>query len=58
MVRKVVSATVSAALCMLSVAPAMAQDYRYTGFDAPRGATATVNLRFRSARIAVRSSSG
>ena len=45
MVRKLVCATVSAALCMLSVAPAMAQDYRFTGFDAPRGATATVNLR-------------
>lgn len=45
MVRKLVSATVSAALCMLSVAPAMAQEYRFTGFDAPRGATATVNLR-------------
>jgi hypothetical protein len=30
---------------MLSVAPAWAQDYRFTGFDAPRGATATVNLR-------------
>ena len=45
MVRKFVSATVSAALCMMSVAPAMAQDYRFSGFDAPRGATATVNLR-------------
>src|SRR5688572_21913988 len=47
MVRKFVSATVSAALCMLSVMPgvAAAQDYRFTGFDAPRGATATVNLR-------------
>ena len=45
MVRKFVSATVSAALCMMSVAPAMAQDYRYNGFDAPRGATATLNLR-------------
>jgi hypothetical protein len=45
MVRKLVCATVSAALCMLSVAPAMAQDYRFTGFDAPRGATAAVNLR-------------
>jgi len=45
MVRKFVSATVSAALCMLSVAPAMAQDYRFSGFDAPRGATATLNLR-------------
>ena len=45
MVRKLVCATVSAALCTMSVAPAMAQDYRFTGFDAPRGATATVNLR-------------
>lgn len=45
MVRKFVSATVSAALCMMSVAPAMAQEYRFTGFDAPRGATATINLR-------------
>ena len=45
MVRKFVSATVSAALCMLSIAPAAAQEYRFTGFDAPRGATATVNLR-------------
>ena len=45
MVRKFVSATVSAALCMMTVAPAMAQEYRFAGFDAPRGATATVNLR-------------
>jgi len=45
MVRKLVSATVSAALCLMSVAPAMAQDYRFAGFDAPRGATATVNVR-------------
>ena len=47
MVRKIVSATVSAALCMLSVAPgiASAQDYRFTGFDGPRGATVTMNLR-------------
>jgi len=47
MVRKCVSATVSAALCIACVAPsaALAQDYRFTGFDSPRGATATVNLR-------------
>lgn len=44
MVRILLSATVSAALCMLNVAPAAAQAYR-SGFDAPRGATATVNLR-------------
>ena len=47
MVKKFVSATVSAALCLWSVAPGMAaaQEYRFAGFDAPRGATATVNLR-------------
>ena len=47
MVRKFVSATVSAALCIMSVAPgvAAAQDYRFTGFDGPRGATVTMNLR-------------
>ena len=47
MVRKFVSATVSAALCMASLVPgiAAAQEYRFSGYDAPRGATATVNLR-------------
>lgn len=47
MVRKIVSATVSAALCIMSMAPgaAMAQEYRFAGFDAPRGASATINLR-------------
>ena len=47
MVSKLVTATVSAALCTLSIAPgaAAAQEYRFTGFDAPRGVTATVNLR-------------
>lgn len=45
--RKFVAATVSAALCMTSMLPgiAAAQEHRFTGFDAPRGATATVNLR-------------
>jgi hypothetical protein len=32
-------------LCLGSIAPAAAQDYRYAGFDAPRGANATLNLR-------------
>jgi|SRR5687768_16828608 len=47
MVRKFVTATASAALCLMSVAPgvAAAQEHRFTGFDAPRGVTATVNLR-------------
>ena len=47
MVRKFVSATASAALCIASLLPgvAAAQEHRFTGFDAPRGVTATVNLR-------------
>ena len=45
--RKLVTATVSAALCAMSVMPtmAMAQEYRFTGAEAPRGVSATVNLR-------------
>ena len=52
MVRKIVSATVSAALCIASVTPALAQEYRFTGFDAPKGATATANLRIPLGREA------
>lgn len=52
MVRKFVAATVSAALCLWSVTPAMAQDYRYSGFDSARGATATANLRIPLGRQA------
>jgi len=43
--RKFVTAAVSAALCLASVAPAAAQSYRSQGFDGPRGANATLNLR-------------
>lgn len=43
--RKMVSAAVSAALCLAPLTPAFAQDYRQAGFDAPEGATATANLR-------------
>lgn len=43
--RKFVTATVSAALCLASITPAAAQNYRAEGFDGPRGANATVNLR-------------
>ena len=52
MVRKLVGAAVSAALCTLSIAPgvAAAQEYRFGGFDAPRGITATVNLRMALGR--------
>ena len=52
MVRKIVSATVSAALCLASITPAFAQEYRPSGFDAPRGATATANLRIPLGREA------
>ena len=45
MVRKSVSAAVTVALCLMSASQAMAQEYRFTGFDPPQGATATVNLR-------------
>jgi hypothetical protein len=43
--RKFVAATVLAALCLASVAPAAAQNYRPEGFDGPRGANATLNMR-------------
>ena len=43
--RKFVTATVSAALCFMTIAPAAAQQYRAEGFDGPRGANATLNLR-------------
>jgi hypothetical protein len=45
MVRKSVSAAVTVALCLMSATQAVAQEYRFTGFDPPQGATATVNLR-------------
>jgi hypothetical protein len=45
MVRKIITATASAALCLASVSPALAQNYAFSGFDAPRGATATANFR-------------
>lgn len=45
MMRKIVAATVSVALCILPVTPALAQDYRFAGFDSPRGATATANFK-------------
>lgn len=43
--RKFVTATVSAALCLASAMPAAAQNYRAEGFDGPRGVNATFNLR-------------
>jgi hypothetical protein len=42
---KLFAATVSAALGLTSVSPALAQDHRFAGFDSPRGLTATANLR-------------
>lgn len=49
---KLSAATVSAALVLTSVSPALAQDYRFTGFDAPRGLSATANLRIPLGREA------
>ncbi|MET1110028.1 MAG: hypothetical protein ABWX67_00730 [Allosphingosinicella sp.] len=43
--RKFVTATVSAALCLASAMPAAAQNYRVEGFDGPRGVNATFNMR-------------
>ena len=45
MVRKLVAATVSAALCMASVTPALAQNYTESVVQTPRGATAAINFR-------------
>jgi hypothetical protein len=42
---QLLAATVSAALSLTSLSPALAQDYRFAGFDSPRGLTATANLR-------------
>ena len=60
MFRKCLTATVTAALCASTIAPgiAAAQDYRFVGFDAPRGATATVSLRVPMGRQAARPSYG
>ena len=49
--RKFVSATVSAALCLASVAPAAAQNYRAEGFDGPRGANMTLNMRIPLGKV-------
>jgi hypothetical protein len=45
MVRHIVSATVSAALCLATAAPAFAQSYNTSEVQAPLGATGMVNLR-------------
>ena len=60
MLKKCLNATVCAALCLGSLTPvaAVAQEYRFTGFDAPRGATATVNLRVPLGREDRRASYG
>lgn len=45
MVSKIVSATVSAALCLASSAPVYAQSYGQSEVQAPLGATGMLNLR-------------
>jgi hypothetical protein len=49
---KLFAATVSAALGVTSLTPAAAQDYRFTGQNAPLGLTATANLRIPLGREA------
>lgn len=49
---KFLTATVSAALSIASVSPALAQDHRFAGSDAPRGLTATANVRIPLGREA------
>lgn len=49
--RKFVAATVSAALCLASVAPAAAQNYRAQGFDGPRGVNMTLNMRIPLGKV-------
>ena len=43
--RKIIAAAASTALCLVSIAPAYAQASHYSVLDAPRGATATANIR-------------
>ncbi len=52
MMLKIVAGTASAALCLTQIAPALAQDYQHSGFDGPRGANATLNLRLPLGRRA------
>lgn len=45
MMRDLIAGTAMLALCTSSLAPALAQEHRFAGFDAPRGTTAAVRLR-------------
>ena len=56
MIRRLVSVATMTALCLSSVTPAMAQSYRMTELEAPRGATASID--FRMALGAPRQSQG
>jgi hypothetical protein len=43
--KKLSAVAVSVALCFTSLTPAWAQETRFSGFDSPRGLSATANLR-------------
>ena len=45
MSNKIISSAAGLVLCVASLSPGLAQDYRFVGFDPPRGASTTVNLR-------------
>jgi len=44
MMRSLVTGTAAMALCLASATSAVGQDYRFAGFDGPRGMNATIRL--------------
>ena len=55
MIRKLLAGSAAVSFCLGTVTPALGQDYRFTGFDGPRGANATFNLRVPLGTAATRS---
>ena len=45
MTRKLIPSAATLSLCLGSITPAVAQDYRFTGYEGAHGANATLNLR-------------
>ena len=45
MIRKTCALGATLSLCLGSATPALGQDYRYSGYDGPLGANATLNIR-------------
>ena len=55
MLRKLCAGSAMLSLCLGSVTPALAQDYRFAGQDGPQGTNATFNLRIPLGAAARRS---